>query len=212
MQKELSNFGDHAEVTMQANASIPEGMGVHGYYHVECRDADGNLKWNEEFPNLVVAVGKQLMLDTLLRTSGTYTTVGPFLGLINNSTTYAAADTMTSKTWTELTTYTVGGSAVRGTAVFAASSSSGTTAISSSCTVPLTGYLFATRSIPSVITHLATPCVTLFVILPAYSLIESSPYVHCALPLSSLVRLRSGYSRLMPEGRMICPFLKVKHL
>jgi len=127
MQKELSNFGDHAEITMQANAVIPEGMGVDGFYHVECRDADGNLKWNEEFPNLVVAVGKQLMLDTLLRTSGTYTTVGPFLGLINNSTTFAAADTMSSKTWTELTTYTVGGSAVRGTAVFAAASSTGTT-------------------------------------------------------------------------------------
>ena len=127
MQNELSNFGDHAVATLQANASIPEGMGVDGYYKVECRDADGKLKWNEEFPNLVVAIGKQLMLDTLLRTSGTYTTVGPFLGLINNSTTFAAADTMTSKTWTELTTYTVGGSAVRGTAVFAASSSSGTT-------------------------------------------------------------------------------------
>jgi hypothetical protein len=127
MQNELSNFGDHAVATLQANASIPEGMGVDGYYKVECRDANGKLKWNEEFPNLVVAVGKQLMLDTLLRTSGTYTTVGPFLGLINNSTTFAAADTMTSKTWTELTTYTVGGSAVRGTAVFAAASSSGTT-------------------------------------------------------------------------------------
>jgi hypothetical protein len=127
MQNELSNFGDHAVATLQANASIPEGMGVDGYYKVECRDADGKLKWNEEFPNLVVAVGKQLMLDTLLRTSGTYTTVGPFLGLINNSTTFAAADTMSSKTWTELTTYTVGGSAVRGTAVFAASSSTGTT-------------------------------------------------------------------------------------
>jgi hypothetical protein len=127
MQKELSNFGDHAEITMQANAVIPEGMGVDGYYHVECRDAQGNLKWNEEFPNLVVAVGKQLMLDTLLTTSGNYTTVGPFLGLINNSTTFAAADTMSSKTWTELTTYTVGGSAVRGTAVFAAASSTGTT-------------------------------------------------------------------------------------
>jgi hypothetical protein len=127
MQNELSNFGDHAVATLQANASIPEGMGVDGYYKVECRDADGKLKWNEEFPNLVVAVGKQLMLDTLLRTSGTYTTVGPFLGLINNSTTFAAADTMSSKTWTELTTYTVGGSAVRGTAVFAASTSSGTT-------------------------------------------------------------------------------------
>jgi hypothetical protein len=127
MHKEHSGFGDNAVATLQANASIPEGMGIEGFYKVECRDAQGNLKWNDEFPNLVVAVGKQLLLDTLLTTSGTYTTVGPFLGLINNSTTYAASDTMTSKTWTELTTYTVGGSAVRGTAVFAAASSSGTT-------------------------------------------------------------------------------------
>ena len=127
MHKEIQGFGDNAIATLQTNAVIPEGMGVDGQYIVECRDAAGNLKWNEEFPNLVVAVGKELMLNTLLRTSGTYTTVGPFLGLINNSTTFAAADTMTSKTWTELTTYTVGGSAVRGTAVFAAASSSGTT-------------------------------------------------------------------------------------
>jgi hypothetical protein len=127
MHKEIQGFGDNATATLQANAVIPEGMGVDGQYIVECRDAAGNLKWGEEFPNLVVAVGKELMLNTLLRTSGTYTTVGPFLGLINNSTTFAAADTMTSKTWTELTTYTVGGSAVRGTAVFAAASSSGTT-------------------------------------------------------------------------------------
>ena len=127
MHKEHSGFGDNAVATLQANASIPEGMGIEGFYKVECRDAQGNLKWNDEFPNLVVAVGKQLLLDTLLRTSGTYTTVGPFLGLINNSTTFAAADTMTSKTWTELTTYTVGGSGVRGTAVFAAASSTGTT-------------------------------------------------------------------------------------
>jgi hypothetical protein len=127
MHKEHSGFGDNAVATLQANASIPEGMGIEGYYQVECRDAQGNLKWDEAFPNLVVAIGKQLLLDTLLRTSGTYTTVGPFLGLINNSTTFAATDTMSSKTWTELTTYTVGGSAVRGTAVFAAASSSGST-------------------------------------------------------------------------------------
>jgi hypothetical protein len=127
MHKEQSGFGDNAVATLQANAFIPEGMGIEGYYQVECRDAQGNIKWNEEFPNLVVAVGKELLLDTLLRTSGTYTTVGPFLGLINNSTTFAAADTMSSKTWTELTTYTVGGSGVRGTAVFGAASSSGST-------------------------------------------------------------------------------------
>jgi hypothetical protein len=127
MQKEIASCGDHAVATLQANVVIPEGMTQEGHYHVVCRDKDGNLKWEEEFPNLVVAVGKQLMLDTLLRTSGTYTTVGPFLGLIGNNTTFAAADTMTSNTFTEFVNYTVGGSAVRGTAVFGAASSAGTT-------------------------------------------------------------------------------------
>lgn len=121
---EKQGFGDNAIATLQANANIPEGMGVEGYYHVECRDADGKLKWNEEFPNLVVAVGKQLLMDTLLKGSA-YTVVGPFLGLIGNSTTFLAADTMTSKTWTEFVNYTVGGSAVRGTAVFASATSAG---------------------------------------------------------------------------------------
>ena len=127
IQNEKGGFGDFASITLNAGAQSNETLGVHGHYHVECRDKDGNLKWEEKFPNLVVAAGKQLMLDTLLRTSGTYTTVGPFLGLISNNTTFAAADTMSSKTWTEFTNYTVGGSAVRGTAVFAASTSSGTT-------------------------------------------------------------------------------------
>ena len=127
MHSELAGSGDNAVATLQANVTIPEGMTQEGYYHVVCRDANGNLKWEEEVPNLVVAVGKQLMLDTLLRTSGTYTTVGPFLGLIGNNTTFAAADTMASHSWTEFINYTVGGSAVRGTAVFAASTSTGTT-------------------------------------------------------------------------------------
>lgn len=99
----------------------------------------------DEFPNLVVAVGKQLMLNTLLRTSGTYTTVGPFLGLTNASLTPAATDTMSTVTAFEFTNYTVGGSAVRGTAVFSAASSTGstpsnvTTCAASSITYTITG-------------------------------------------------------------------------
>jgi len=130
MHKETGSCGDYAVATLQANASIPEGMGVEGFYHVECRDKEGNLKWTEEFPNLVVQGGKELLLNTLLRTSGTYTTVGPFLGLTKVSLTPAATDTMTTLVTTnaaEFTNYTVGGSAVRGTAVFAAATSSGTT-------------------------------------------------------------------------------------
>ena len=126
MTKELSNFGDHAEVSFQAKPAMSEGMGVEGFYHVVCRDKDGNIKWEEKFDNLVNAVGKELMLDTLLSGSS-YTTVGPFLGLIDGAApTFLAADTMSSHGgWTEFTNYTVGGSAVRGTAVFSAASSSG---------------------------------------------------------------------------------------
>ena len=95
MHKELQGFGDMAEVSYGASVVSGESVGIEGYYHVECRDKDGNFKWEESFPNLVNAIGKQLMLDTLLRGSA-YTVVGPFLGLINSGGTFAAADTMTS--------------------------------------------------------------------------------------------------------------------
>jgi len=127
MTNEISNFGDYAVATLQANAKVPEGMGIEGWYHVVCRDKDGNVKWEEEFPNLVVAVGKQLMLDTLLKGSS-YSVTGPYLGLLNASITPAATDTMSTIVPSkEFTAYTVGGSAVRGTAVFASSTSTGST-------------------------------------------------------------------------------------
>ena len=129
MHKEIGNCGDNAVATLQANVAIPEGMTQEGFYHVECRDAQGNLKWEEQVPNLVVAIGKQLMLDTLLKGSS-YSVVGPYLGLTKVSLTPAATDTMTTLVTTnaaEFTNYTVGGSAVRGTAVFASSTSTGAT-------------------------------------------------------------------------------------
>ena len=146
MHKELSGFGDSAQATMQSNVTGAETVGVEGFYEVVCRDADGNIKWEEKFPNLVNAVGKQLMLDTLLSGSA-YTTVGPYLGLISGaSPTFLAADTMTSHAgWTEFVNYTVGGSAVRGTASFASATSSGlspsnvTTKTASAITYTITG-------------------------------------------------------------------------
>jgi hypothetical protein len=128
LQKEQGGFGDSATITLNAGATKDETVGIEGHYHVECRDAAGNLKWEESFPNLVNAVGKELMLDTLLKGSA-YTVTGPYLGLIDGgSPTFAASDTMTSHSgWTEFVNYTVGGSAVRGTAVFASATSSGTT-------------------------------------------------------------------------------------
>lgn len=63
-------------------------------------------KWHGEAPayNLVTTVGKNLALDTLLAGSS-YTTVGPYLGLISNvsyTSGPAAGDTMSSHAgWTE---------------------------------------------------------------------------------------------------------------
>jgi hypothetical protein len=130
MIKETGGYGDSAIATLNAGAQANETLGIEGFYRVECRDKDGNLKWEESFPNLVNEVGKELMFNTLLRTSSTYTTVGPFLGLISGAspTFGTGTDTQTSHAgWTEFTNYTVGGSAVRGTAAFSAATSTGST-------------------------------------------------------------------------------------
>jgi len=144
MSNEKSKFGDICEAVLNSNAGSDETIAAEGHYHVVCRDADGNIKWEDGIPNLVVAVGKQLMLDTLLSGSS-YTTVGPFLGLIGSSVSYSASDTMSTVGWTEFTNYTVGGSAVRGTASFSSATSTGstptnvTTKAASSITYTITG-------------------------------------------------------------------------
>jgi hypothetical protein len=128
-QNEQGGFGDQATITLNAGAVANETVGIEGFYEVKCHDKDGNLKWEDSFPNLVNAVGKQLMLDTLLRGSG-YSVTGPFLGLISGAspTFGTGSDTQTSHAgWTEFVNYTVLGSAVRGTAVFAVATSSGST-------------------------------------------------------------------------------------
>jgi len=142
IQKEQGGFGDQASIVLNAGAQANETVGIEGQYHVECRDKDGNLKWEESFPNLVNAVGKQLMLDTLLKGSA-YTVVGPYLGLISGAspTFGTGSDTMTSHGgWTEFINYTVGGSAVRGTAVFASATSTGSTPsnVTTSAATPIT--------------------------------------------------------------------------
>lgn len=147
MTKELALCGDMAVASMQANAKGVETVGMEGAYHVVCRDVDGNVKWEESFPNLVNAVGKELMLDTLLK-GVSYTVNGPYLGLIGTvaPTFGTGSDTMTSHSgWTEFTNYTVGGSPVRGTAVFASATSTGsspaniTTSSATAITYTITG-------------------------------------------------------------------------
>lgn len=78
-----------------------------GVFTVECVGADGQVKWSEQFPNLVVNTGLQLM-NTQFFTGSSYT-AALYMGLVEGpgaGNVYAAGDTLASHAgWTENTDY-----------------------------------------------------------------------------------------------------------
>lgn len=104
-----------------------------GVYTIECRDEQGNLKWSQATPNLVVNQGLQTMNATYFASATQVTTW--YVGLITgpgSGTSIVAGDTLASHSgWTEFTDYTGN----RKTAVFAT----------------------ATTADPSVVTNSASP-------------------------------------------------------
>ena len=97
---------DSVSSALVARTGTSEGMRAGGVFHVQCLDKDGNLKWETTEHNLVVNEGLQNM-NTQYFKGSTYTAAF-FLGLITgpgSGTTFAAADTLASKAWTEYTDY-----------------------------------------------------------------------------------------------------------
>lgn len=129
MHTEKSNFGDISSASLIKTADFAETVGMEGRYVAKCYDQAGNLKWEDTIENLVMAVGKQLMLDTLLSGSSYSATVR--MGLVSGASapTYAAADTQASHAgWLEsglANAPTYSGS--RPTITFGSATSSGTT-------------------------------------------------------------------------------------
>lgn len=80
-----------------------ENTKLGGVFAVECRDAEGNLKWTEEFPNLVVNTGLQYA-NTQVFKAVTYTATW-YMGLVagpGSGNTYLAGNTMAIHAgWTE---------------------------------------------------------------------------------------------------------------
>lgn len=102
MHNEIAGFGDVSSAALIKTADFAEQVGIEGRYVAQCFDKDGNLKWEDTIDNLVVAAGKQLMLDTLLSGSGYSATV--YMGLVSgaSSPTYSASDTQGSHSgWLE---------------------------------------------------------------------------------------------------------------
>ena len=104
MSNELAKANDFVASGLIAGTQAAEGATAVGRYRVECRDAEGNIKWVIEEDNLVVNVGLQYMAGTALTSTTQITTW--YLGLITGpGVTTSATDTMSSKGWTEFVGY-----------------------------------------------------------------------------------------------------------
>jgi hypothetical protein len=84
-----------------------EGLSSGGVFTVTCMDKDGNEKWVDIAPNLVVNTGLQDM-NTKFFTGSAYTAAW-YIGLVNGtsaSTTFSGGDTLaTHAGWTENSSY-----------------------------------------------------------------------------------------------------------
>jgi hypothetical protein len=101
--KDSVNALDWATTGLAANTGAESGVKTNGHFIVECRDADGNLRWAEASDNLVVTVGKNDMEAKYF--SGSSYTAAFYVGLKGTGTALAA-DTMASHaSWSEIVPY-----------------------------------------------------------------------------------------------------------
>ena len=106
MFNEKAASTDTVSAGLIARTGADSGARAGGVFHVQCLDKDGNLKWETSEHNLVVNEGLQEMNTEFFK--GAAYTAAFFLGLVTgpgSGTTFAAADTLASKAWTEFTNY-----------------------------------------------------------------------------------------------------------
>jgi hypothetical protein len=94
------NANEGITINFNAGTAMEETSLIHGHYEAVCRDADGNELWRDGFDNVVTYAGQNQLL---LQITGNTTVVGPYMGLIGNSTTGpVVGDTQLSHAgWTE---------------------------------------------------------------------------------------------------------------
>lgn len=101
--KDTINLADGAGAGLTARHEVNDFVGVAGRFIVTCRDAEGNIRWEDGFPNLVVTTGKNDLLNKYFL--GSSYNAAFYVGL-KAAGTIAAGDTMASHAgWTEITGY-----------------------------------------------------------------------------------------------------------
>ena len=102
-----STMGETVQAGVGKTTTNKDQVKLGGVFNVQCFDADGNLKWEDQFHNLVVNEGLQDLNDKYFK--GVTYSAAWYLGLVTgpgSGTTYAAGDTLASHAWTEFTDYT----------------------------------------------------------------------------------------------------------
>jgi hypothetical protein len=129
---EIAKSVDIVSGELISRPQLGEGLVAMGKYFVECYDKDGNLKWFDEAPNLVVNTGLQYMAGTALD-GATARITSWYVGLVTgpgSGTTFAAADTAALHAgWSENTTYS---NATRPAATFAAATTANPSVVTNS--------------------------------------------------------------------------------
>lgn len=87
---------------LAASGPVVDRLDARGVYTVECRGADGELKWSDTFDNVVTTVGRNYLMDNGM--AGSAFTAAYYMGLIssvgwtNLNTTLSALVSYTSAT------------------------------------------------------------------------------------------------------------------
>ena len=107
MTIEKSKANDTVNGSVARKNGFNESMSAGGVFTVTCYDSEGNEKWVDICPNLVVNVGLQDMNNKYF-TGSTYTAAW-YIGLVNGSsstTTFSGGDTLASHAgWDENSSY-----------------------------------------------------------------------------------------------------------
>lgn len=107
MLSNIAKSSDTVAASAIGGVSAQNGVCGGGIFTVQCFGADGNLKWEEQMPNLVVNQGLQDMNTQYFK--GSSYVAAFYLGLVTGpgaGNTYAAGDTLALHTgWTEFTDY-----------------------------------------------------------------------------------------------------------
>jgi hypothetical protein len=103
MSIDFGKASDKFSAVMSTNGGGNDMVQGGGVFTVTCHDAEGNLKWEDGFHNLVPSQGLQYMSASFFNATG-YTTA-LYFGLITgpgSGTSYAAGDTLASHAgWSE---------------------------------------------------------------------------------------------------------------